>query len=283
MPNPSRTKGAGTLSVYVLDEAGKPLDDKVLVLAVEHKPQFAEQFRIEGSGLEPLAAKLPPGLYSVQAVAAGRAVGRALATIHPREATELRLMLPRKEYKPAPLEERLQRYGIDMRHFEPQSLVLEPFQTVTLDYKTFYDRRCFVALTPQSLDDLKRWVGVSDEFFNHDEPRFGPLPKLEMRPGGSFDVADEPALAAIAREYIHGNSKPVGAFRSVIDGILRGREDAIVSVFFFRDVTINQGARLEIGKNSNVFTCNTLNIHRDGTLAVVGGVKADIGVYRVFG
>ena len=276
----------GRLTVHLRDEHDKPLHAEAAVLVTENKPLYAVQHRLDPKGTGTVSGSFLTGDYSVQAAAADHNVGRTFAHVRPGETTEVTLRLPRGSVKPPGLTERLKKYGLDGGALDIQPLDIRRGQRVDLDFEQYRDRRSYTLLRPESINDVKRWVGTPDSVFGHDHPRFGPVPHLDLKEldGGAQLGRDAmPALRAIANEFIHGNSKAVQQYEVLLDTYLLARELINISIFFFTEVTIGDGAVLEVGKNSNVFVCDILHIHKNGTLSVVGDMRADIGSYEVFG
>jgi hypothetical protein len=283
-PEPRPRGRSGRLTVHLRRSDGAPFREPAVVLALEHRPAFAEQHRLETGGKETVSMELAEGHYSLQAIAADHAVARGVAQVRAGRGAEVSLTLvPQKAETPS-LIERLKVYGIEVRPDEIQPLRVPPGEKLALDADRYRDTRVFRLLKPRSINDLKRWIGAPDGAFGHDQPRFGPVPRVDVE-----RLKDEPtqevagALRAIAREYVHGNAKAVAQYEPALTRYLLASRAIAISIFFFNVVTINAGATLEIGKGSNVFVCDELRIHRDGTLLVVGEVRADIGRYVVFG
>ncbi|MDQ2632080.1 MAG: hypothetical protein M3Y75_14085 [Actinomycetota bacterium] len=271
----------GRLVVTLVDERGEPAEGEGLVLALEHAPAFARQFRAEGDAHTPFELEVPAGEYSIQA-AAGKASGRTGACVEAKQTTEVRVALDEPAPEPRTMADRLRPYGLEHR-VDPRPLEVPCESTVVLDSRRYYDKRDFAVLMPESVDDLKRWIGTPDAAIGHDLPRFGTVPELNMKGKEELGQSEQEALGKIAREYIFGNSKLVAEHKGLIDRELLKWTARDIAIFFFTVVTIDAGATLEVGNNSNVFTCDELRIHRNGTLSIVGDVKVDVGTYRVFG
>ena len=274
----------GRLVVRLRDPRGSPFRERAVVFALEHRAIFAEQHRLESSGKDTVSVELPAGDYSLHAVAANHSVARGFVRVEPGRESDSILALAPAKAEPRSLAERLQVYGIEVSSKEIQQLKLAPGEKIALDVDRYPDRRAYRVLKPRSIDDLKRWTGSPHNLFEHDRPRFGSFPHLELetlKGEPSQEVAG--ALRAIAREYLHGNVKAVANYQPALTRYLVARRAIDIGVFFFNIVTFNAGATLEIGRGSHVFVCDELHIHQQGTLAVVGEVRADIGRYVVFG
>ncbi|MGH2343975.1 MAG: hypothetical protein ACRDG4_02035 [Chloroflexota bacterium] len=214
-------------------------------------------------------------------------MGRALADIESGKVTEVELRLaPAGPPPKQTVEERLAVYGLSHHQLKLSALTVR--HRTTLDYRAYPDKHTFSLLKPKSVNDLKKWVGIPDSAFGHDQPRFGPFTEIATRrleSPVSLTGSDGKAIQAIAREYIYGNAQSLSASQTELVNryISLATDQIAVSIFYFTTVTIDDGAVLEIGNGSSVFFAEVLRIHRNGTLAVVGDVRADIGIYEQFG
>ena len=284
--DPDRGSQRGRLSVRLDDEQGKPVQAPRVLFLAENKATLANQYRIDSEGKDPLAGDFPAGPYSLQAFSTGYKVGRAFVMIEARRTAEVVLRLDKAPAKPpAPTQrDRLAVYGLaDRTDLAP----LTVRHRTVLDFRTFPTKTSFTILRPKSAADLKKWVGTPDSAFGHDQPRFGSPPAVPERQLSSpmlLSGSGQVALQALAREYIYGNSRSVVRFGGLIDRYVALVSETIsVAIFLFSTVTIDDGAVLEIGNGSSVFFCDLLRIHKNGTLSVVGDMRADIGQYERFG
>ncbi len=122
-------------------------------------------------------------------------------------------------------------------------------------------------LHPASIWDLKAWIGAPDTAFAGAAPRFGELPV-------------DADLDALAGEFLHGNSRAIGDFRTEIEARLSRAGGLLdpVPIFLFDDVVIEDCGVLEIGAGASVFFCNTLTMHPQGVVRAAGDIRADIGI-----
>jgi hypothetical protein len=286
MSEPRRAAANGSNGRFRLrvTENNRPSNERWAVLLLQNVASFARQLRFDTNDAGELVAEAPVGEYSVQVAARSGSLGRGLLEVTAERVAEVTIAADKGPEKKPTFAERLQVYGIDPQKTPPQSLRLRAGDRVALDAEKARDPRMFTINHARSISDLKRWIGSPDDAHVHDMPIFGPLPKLD--PGGLEgrpQRANADALRHIAREYIFGNISAVAQFEGALNRFVAGSEIAHIPIFYFNDVLIDAGATLEIGRNSNVFTCDTLRIHRTGTLSVVGDVRADIGAYEVFG
>jgi hypothetical protein len=275
------------------DPKGAAVRGRAVALLLEHQPVAAEQVRIETDQGDQLEAEVPAGDFTVQVYAPGYEVDRRHVHLPPGKDSEVDVRLtPRKDkfHKPT-LQQRLAPYGLAEAARDLQDLRIRPGESMVLD-RRYSDDRVYRELRARSIADIKRWLGSPDNVLGHGQPKFGPSPRAELLPredaqhlsSAELTADERTALSAVSREYIHGNSKAVSKYASVIDGyFLRNfAEGLLIPIFLFSVVEIGAGATLEIGASSSVFFASTLRIHATGVLSVVGTVKADIGTYERF-
>ena len=281
-----------TLRLRLRDADGNPVRARAVALLLEHVPVGAEQSRLETEEGDVLEGKLAAGEYTLQLFAKGFDIVNGLVEVGRDDATEIDLQLtPREDdFRKPTLKERLARYDLSPDDIDAQPLVLRRGANLTLD-RRFPDDRARRALPVRNMDDLRRWLGSPDDVFTHERPKFGDLPDPEIlkdvsperTPSSELSAPQRSALAAIAREYIHGNVAAVSGYQAVLDGYVTANlKEVGIYAFLFSDVVIGPGATLEIGGSSSVFFATRLRIHTTGTLSVVGSVKADIGAYEEF-
>jgi hypothetical protein len=208
-------------------------------------------------------------------------VGRAFIEISAGKTTKHAFRLPKRAERPKPpVAERLREYGLEQRAKGLDKLHVQRERHVKLDYRTYDDKRHFELLRPNSVKDIRRWVGALDGVFPGDHPRFGPIEGILAR-DSSAAPKNPKALQAIANEFIYGNNAAVAQHVNLIDEQLsRLGAPITIAIFLFNDVVIEDDATLEIGNGSSVFFADQLTIHPRGTLLVTGDCRSDIGIYQ---
>src|SRR6266516_2592426 len=260
----------GRLFIDVHDEGGQPITEPLHLYLRANVPQLGAQYHVTSKGGDDdISGEFPVGSYTLQLFAAGYDVAREAVHLTANHTTHLNLRLPKRaQFSKPTLEERLAVYGL--KPDQLASIEVQKGQHVVLDYRKYEHPEPFTVLHPQSIHDLKRWLGAPDSAFGHNQPRFGALPPGELE-----------TLSAAAREYIYGNSRAVARYEAAINRQLQLRARLVlVPIFYFLDVTIYDGATLGIGNGSSVFFANTLTIYKTGTLRVSGPVRADIGILQ---
>ena len=276
------------VAVVLHDEHGKDVHPKATLLLAQNIANLARQYRVHSEEHHPLSAHVPPGDYSLQVVAQGYRVAKDFVRVPPDHITRHTLHLHR-EHKPPPMPsvaERLEPYGLSPATAKLSELHVRDREHLSLDYRKYRHPEHFKVLRPESIRDIKRWVGSKPDAFDHDAPRFGPLPAASAARLGqevSLGQADRDALQALAREYIYGNVRVVAQFEPLLDAyVSRLRDTIFVPIFFYSVITIYNGGTLEIGNGSSVLFCDELRVQTDGVLLIVGDVNVDAGTYTEF-
>ena len=123
----------------------------------------------------------------------------------------------------------------------------------------------FEKLKPKDVDELKKWIGVSDRTAEKSFKDKG----IEMLSNKiTKDViqkakVDSSLIGNVFRAYIYGNSKKYQEVKLVLANFLQQIE---VLVGFFNNIEILSGATLEIRPDVHVLEANTIRIHPGGKL-----------------
>lgn len=274
------------LFIDVLDETGHPTAETITLLLSEHVPFLGTQHRFALKWGENLVGELPAGFYTMQVTAKGYAVSRGAVELKGSEVRQTVTLAERQGSTTPTWDEYLAVYGLKADQL--QSIKLEKGQHLVLDHKKYENKSHFTILKPTSLDDLKRWVGIPDSAWGHDQPRFGLLPdpaavaKMRADAKTAPNIALRSEMNAIAREYIHGNSAAVK--KAGFDASLQNQINAlipnyVIPVFFYQVLEIMDGTSVTIGNGSSVFIVHTLILHPTGNLNIVGDVNCIIDTW----
>lgn len=173
---------------------------------------------------------------------------------------------------------RLAPYGISLDSVLPEGLSVPPGKKLRLS--TERGKRTdtgYVYLSPKSIDDVKRWIGVPDELAAHGGCRFTGLPGIsivkEPHDLRKLKPAEMRGLRDLGLAYVHGDSRLVAWSRSLLDGLVT--EASIVGVFVRHDIDIYPGAVLEIGGGIRLLWARDIRIWHGGTLRIEGDTRID--------
>jgi hypothetical protein len=134
-----------------------------------------------------------------------------------------------------------------------------------------------VRLVPKTIDDVKRWIGVPDEL-GAKRACGCKLPSAVPSAGSAADIAALPgsmrrALYELAYQYVYGDSRPVAAFKPVLNYFV---DQSWINLFAIRqDINIYDHAVLTVGANIKVLYARNIYIWEGGLLKVTDDAKID--------
>lgn len=181
---------------------------------------------------------------------------------------------------------RLEPYGISEEQLYPEDLVVLPGKRLHVTAARQRKTQGFVELRPQSIDDVKRWIGVPDEI--------GRQRQCATQCVESFSMTADPealrslrggrlrGLHRLADTYVYGDSAQVAQQRHLLDGLLL---DAwIIGLFVRRDIDVY--GLLELGPDVRLLWARHIRIWPHGELRILGNTKVDCvsveGIQRRF-
>lgn len=173
---------------------------------------------------------------------------------------------------------RLALYGISWDKLLPSGLSVPPGTKLRLS--TDRGRRKdtgYSYLTPKTIDDVKRWIGVADEVAAR-KPCASLCPSnvtivksvSDLR---NLSAAEMRGMYALGREYVHGDSRRLSVYRPILDALLI--DAVIIGVFLREDIDVYSGSVLEIGSDVRVLWARNIRIWHGGTIRIEGEVKID--------
>lgn len=283
LPRPPYGPRRGRLQLRL---SGGAHPESLTLYFTEHRSEGRQQHVIKVRSEKDLHVDLPSGEYSMQIQARGYDTYRGLAVVDAHKPGVIEATLKPRSSKPRSFEQRLAVYGIDTRQQRIVDLEVPRGQTRVLNAEHDREQPGLALLHAESIAQLKRWTGSDDARFNHDRSIYGALADTELldqllreRPNISrLDRRQWLAVKALAREYVNGNSASVAKYEPLLSQLVKVR----VPLYFYRVVTINAGATLEVGNGSAVFSCDELRIHKTGSLKPVNSVKIEIGTWKEF-
>jgi hypothetical protein len=254
----------------------------------EHRSESRRQHVIKVNSEKDLSVDLPSGEYSMQIQARGYETFRGLAVVDSNKPTAIEATLKPRNSKPRSFEQRLAVYGIDAKAQRIVDLDVPRGATRALNAEQDREQPGLAVLSAESIAQLKLWTGSDDARFGHDRPIYGSLADADLL---DTLLRDKPqlerlkprewaAVKALAREYLHGNATSVAKYAPLLSQLVKAK--LRVPLYYYRVVTINAGATLEVGNGSAVFSCDELRIHTTGQLKPVNSVKIEIGSWKEF-
>jgi hypothetical protein len=205
---------------------------------------------------------LEAGLYRVALHAMGREPYRGLVEVAPGTAVAVKLELPRQAANPPTLPDILRQLEVPNPNVEPRDITVPEGRTVELSSDLDVFRPDWQQITLADLDAAKRTIGIDNDTWGVDAPRYGMVTHEGVPP-------PDGSIERLAKEYIYGNSATVSAWKEYINAQVF-KERWTFTVFVYGTVTISRGGMLRITDRSSFFTCQKLRMHISSTLEVRG-------------
>jgi hypothetical protein len=172
--------------------------------------------------------------------------------------------------------ERVKQYGLAFEDVIDDGIVVPEGVRMRLPGRAS-DSAELKRLTPKSLDDVKRWIGVPDHLASKRCQGCvlpSEIPAAESAAQyRSLDPNVRRSMHALARHYVYGDSRSVSAYKPVIERVID--RASIVGTFLRRDIDIHSGAVLEVGKQIKVLFARHIRIWRGGQLRISGDARID--------
>ena len=164
-----------------------------------------------------------------------------------------------------PLATRLKPYGLDPTKLQLTNLAVGANQTVVLDSAEATYSKQIVKLVPQSIAELKAWIGVPDS-------AFAEVPKAVVRSVTVLPV--EPTytpqqaitLRAIAKDYVTGHSASVSAAQVPALNAWVKSVAPWLNIILFSNITVAAGAKLVVNASISLLFANDISIGKGGAI-----------------
>lgn len=173
--------------------------------------------------------------------------------------------------------ERLQVYGLKPEQAFPEALVVPEGKSLTISpRRTPQPTSGFVTLEPQSIDDVKQWIGVPDSvgrLRNLNKPTSGLALLEKPEDVRALSTAQRQGLQDLAHQYVYGDSTQALAYKSSLTQL--AVNGSVSGVFLLADVDVLPNAVLKLAKGLKVFFANNIRIWQGGEIHLLGDVKID--------
>src|ERR1035437_1021524 len=163
---------------------------------------------------------------------------------------------------------RLKTFGLSAAKLQlTNDLEVPTNQTVTLDAADQKLSKQLSRLTPNSIDDLKEWLGVPDAAFAHSAAAI--TRPIAIMPVHEAYTPDQSAtLYSVARDYVFGNSSAVSKSQvPALNAWLKSIAGA-VSIITFQDIHVAAGPRLVVNPSITVLFARYITIDQGGVIQV---------------
>lgn len=177
---------------------------------------------------------------------------------------------------------RLSTYGLSNTDAFPDALVVPEGKSLTLSEPPAGTKKPgYVSLSPKTIDDVKRWLGVPDSVGKR--RTLAPLAKSTLSVlAAPAKLTEEslPALRAAAYQYIYGDSTALSQHTGALSQVLqlervKSSLTGIAGIFLLQDVDVLPNAELKIAAGIKVFYANNVRIWKGGKITILGHVKID--------
>ncbi|MEB0133833.1 hypothetical protein QN362_00650 [Actimicrobium sp. CCC2.4] len=176
-------------------------------------------------------------------------------------------------------EERLKNFNIDPASIKLTDLDVATNQTMLLTTTDSAYQDSVAFLEPQSITDLKRWIGIPDQAFSpgHPPPSIGPVvihPTIRPSPASRMRIVI-PALPAfhpeqivtlknLARDFIYGHSEHISTTQLPALNKWLDLQKIRMPMFVFRDIHVASGAVLNV--KGKILFANHITIDKGGLI-----------------
>jgi hypothetical protein len=177
------------------------------------------------------------------------------------------------------IEARLKNFNIDPAGIKLTDLDVAANQTMLLTSTDTSYRDSIAFLEPQSITDLKRWIGIPDQAFSPGQPlpSTGPVvihPTIRPSPAGRLRIVI-PALPAfhpdqvatlknLARDFIYGHSDHISTTQIPALNKWLDLQKIRIPMFIFRDIHVASGAVLNV--KGKILFANHITIDKGGLI-----------------
>lgn len=167
--------------------------------------------------------------------------------------------------------DRLKVYGLSEQQVQLQDFRVAEGQRQVLTGDDPQLRTHVVQLRPQSVEQLKSWIGVPDEALTHLRPvASGDAPARVFHPLPEELTADDHSALHIAtRNFVFGNSATVGVSAPSLSEWVT-RIGALLNQYLFRDIEVAANAQLIIAPDVFVLFARYITVHPTGKILVRG-------------
>ncbi len=189
-----------------------------------------------------------------------------------------------------PIATRLQSFRLNAETVKPVDLNISPNQHVVLDTANTTFKNSLHYLTPQTIDDVKSWLGNPNSAFVRTPathtgappiavrparvPAPSVLPPVVLHPGVEHSAREIAQLHSLANAYVYGHSENVSAAQlPALNAWIAGLKIKL-PIFVFNNITVASGAVLDV--KVNALFANYITVEYTGRIKLRGGSKTVI-------
>lgn len=241
----------------------------------EHRPLYARKYQVELTSKEPATLELPAGAYTIVVRAPNFKPHRAFLELTPDQTIAVNASIDEPGAPMPQFDERVRALNAALTD-RIGDLVVEEGTTLVLDGKQEAQGAQLHNLKIRTVDAMKSLLGISDDRWPGEYPRFGQMVATE--PGAairqSFDGSLTMDLRFAMREYVYGNSRSVQGWRDALNRYIAADAGMIVPIYLA--LTVDVGPHAVLLLNGAGLNCMRLRVHYTGKVRIVGTTPSTI-------
>jgi hypothetical protein len=166
----------GTVSIQLEND-----DMSATALITEHKPFLSQQHIIEVNSKKETISTLPVGIYSIAITAKEYEFYRTQVEVTEENPITITTRLQKQISKHTSAIDKLSKYGIKIKGDSLPDLILKKNEKLLLNPTSPEIKDAAYHLELNTIDDVKRVLGSSDEYWTTNYPRFGQMVLTEPK------------------------------------------------------------------------------------------------------
>lgn len=180
-----------------------------------------------------------------------------------------------------PIQERLARYGLADRHVDMVDLTVPAEEEVTIATANPFLAGHSAVLRPESIDDVKRWIGLPDQGCCDGGPithEASLLPPALMASALSetVSVAEHRMMNSLAGAYVFGHTNQVNTAQVPAINEWLAAIRARINIFLFQDIYVAAGAKLSLAPSVHVLFARYITVEHTGRIVLGSGSTTSI-------
>ena len=159
--------------------------------------------------------------------------------------------------------ERMKVYGLDASSMQMPNVTVEARKEFVLKADDPKYRGQVKKLVPKSLDDVKRWIGVSDKAFK----RVSKIKEVTLVPiRARYSAVESSNLRKVAHQYVYGSTKSVSAAQISAMKDWFAKLNPGIIVIAVADIHVGAGATLVVDPSVPILFANHITIDPGGKI-----------------
>jgi hypothetical protein len=250
----------------------------------EHRPLYARKYQVDLTSEGPATLELPAGAYTIVVRAPNFEPHRAFVELSPDQTIDVHASIDEAGAPMPQFDERVRALKVSITD-RMGDLVVEEGTTVVLDGRQEAQGAQLHNTKIHTVDAMKKLLGISDERWPGEYPRFGRMiaPEPDATTRQTFDGNLSMDLRFAMREYVYGNSRSVRGWKDTLNRYIAADGGMIVPIYLALTVDVGPHAVLLLSGAS--LNCTRLREHYTGKVRIVGNAPStiDTDVFERYG